>query len=105
MVQDYYFIQVNYTQSNLSAMERGLLNRVMPSNHCLIYDRDVDNLVAFLKSAQDGLHQSKPRLKTVDISKWGHIRDMFVNVGQINMHLTRVNVLPIEFVEMQNKAK
>lgn len=103
MVQDYYFIQVNYTQSNLSTMERALLNRVMPFNHCLIYDSDFDNLVDFLKLAQDKLHESKPRLKTVDISKREYPVDAFINVGQINMHLTKVNYLPIEFVDYRNK--
>ena len=40
-----YFITVDYTQSNLSAMERDLLDQAKPFNNCLIIEPQFDGLV------------------------------------------------------------
>ena len=65
-----YFITVDYTQSNLSAMERDLLDQARPFNDCLIIETQIDVLVDYFRNVQEAFHEAKPRLKMVDISKW-----------------------------------
>ena len=69
-----YFITLDYTQSNLSAMERDLLDQAKPFDKCLIIETQIDGLEDYFRQVQDAFHKAKPRLKTVDISKWmaGH---------------------------------
>lgn len=65
-----YYIEVNYTQSGLCAMERDLLDQAKPFNSCTITEAQVDDLVAYFESVQQAFHKAKLRLKTVDISHW-----------------------------------
>ena len=64
-----YFITLDYTQSNLSAMERDLLDQAKPFDKCLIIETQIDGLEDYFRQVQDAFHKAKPRLKTVDISK------------------------------------
>ena len=93
-----YFITVDYTQSNLSAMERDLLDQARPFNNCLILDRQIDSLVDYFRKVQEAFHKAKPRLRTVEISKWlAGPTVVFIHVGQITMHLQEVYILPPVF--------
>lgn len=58
-----YFIEVNYTQSGLCAMERDLLDQAKPFNNCTITEAQVDDLVAYFESVRQAFHKAKPRLK------------------------------------------
>ena len=51
-----YFITVDYTQSNLSAMERDLLDQARPFNNCLIYEAQIDSLVDYFRKVQEAFH-------------------------------------------------
>ena len=44
-----YFITLDYTQSNLSAMERDLLDQARPFNNCLIIEPQIDVLADYLR--------------------------------------------------------
>ena len=93
-----YFITLDYTQSNLSAMERDLLDQAKPFDKCLIYESQIDILVDYFRKVQEAFHEAKPRLKTVDISKrmtW--IGTCYIHIGQINLHLQEVDCLPPVF--------
>lgn len=93
-----YFITVDYTQSNLSAMERDLLDQARPFDNCLIYESQIDVLADYLRNVQEAFHKAKPRLKTVDISKWlAGPNVVFIHVGQITMHMQEVYSLPPVF--------
>ena len=93
-----YFITVDYTQSNLSAMERDLLDQARPFNNCLILDRQIDSLVDYFRKVQETFHKAKPRLRTVEISKWlAGPTVVFIHVGQITMHMQEVYSLPPVF--------
>ena len=93
-----YFITLDYTQSNLSAMERDLLDQVRPFNNCLILDRQIDSLVDYFRKVQEAFHKAKPRLKTVDISTWmAGPNVVFIHVGQITLHMQEVDSLPPVF--------
>ena len=90
-----YFITVDYTQSNLSAMERDLLDQARPFNNCLIIEPQIDVLVDYFRKVQEAFHKAKPRLKTVDISKWmTGIGTCYIHIGQITLHLQEVYSLP-----------
>ena len=92
------FITVDYTQSNLSAMERDLLDQARPFNNCLILDRQIDSLVDYFRKVQEAFHKAKPRLRTVEISKWlAGPTVVFIHVGQITMHMQEVYSLPPVF--------
>ena len=65
-----YFITLDYTQSGLSAMERDLLDQAKPFDKCLIIETQIDGLEDYFRKIQEAFHKAKPRLKTVDISKW-----------------------------------
>lgn len=93
-----YFISVYYTTSDLSAMERDLLDQAKPFNDCLIYAPQIDGLVDYFRKVQEAFHKAKPRLKTVDISKWmTGIGTCYIHVGQITLHLQEVSSLPPVF--------
>lgn len=93
-----YFITVDYTQSNLSAMERDLLDQARPFNNCLIIEVQIDDLVDYFRKVQEAFHKAKPRLKTVDISKWmTGIGTCYIHIGQITLHLQEVSSLPPVF--------
>ena len=93
-----YFITVDYTHSNLSAMERDLLDQARPFNNCLILDRQIDGLVDYFRKVQEAFHKAKPRLKTVDISKWmAGPTVVFIHIGQITLRLLEVDSLPPVF--------
>ena len=93
-----YYIEVNYTQSGLCAMERDLLDQAKPFNSCTITEAQVDDLVAYFESVQQAFHKAKPRLKTVEISKWlAGPNVVFIHVGQITLHLQGVYSLPPVF--------
>lgn len=93
-----YFITIQYTQSNLSAMKRDLLDQAGPFNNCLIYESQIDVLVDYFRKVQEAFHKAKPRLKTVDISKWlAGPTVVFIHVGQITLHMQEVDSLPPMF--------
>ena len=93
-----YFITVDYTQSNLSAMERDLLDQARPFNRCLIIETQIDVLVDYFRKVQVAFHKAKPRLRTVDISKWmTGPTVVFIYIGQITLRLQEVDSLPPVF--------
>lgn len=93
-----YFITVQYTQSNLSAMERDLLDQARPFSNCLILERQIDGLEDYFRKVQEAFNKAKPRLKTVDISKWmAGPNVVFIHIGQITLHLQEVDSLPPVF--------
>lgn len=101
-----YFITVDYTQSNLSAMERDLLDQARPFNRCLILDRQIDSLVDYFRKVQEAFHKAKPRLKTVDISTWmAGPNVVFIHVGQITLHMQEVDSLPPVFYDFLIKGE
>lgn len=94
-----YYIEVNYTQSGLCAMERDLLDQAKPFNSCTITEAQVDDLVAYFDLLQQAFHKAKPKLKTVDIS---HLAAgygvQFIHIGQICLILKEVRDTPDTFV-------
>ena len=93
-----YFITVDYTQSNLSAMERDLLDQAKPFDKCLIIETQIDGLEDYFSEVQEAFLKAKPRLRTVEISKWLSGPNMVYNrVGQITLHLQEVYSLPPVF--------
>ena len=93
-----YVRTVDYTQTNRSAMERDLLDQARPVNNCLILDRQIDSLVDYFRKVQEAFHKAKPRLRTVEISKWlAGPTVVFIHVGQITMHMQEVYSLPPVF--------
>ena len=93
-----YFITLDYTQSNLSAMERDLLDQAKPFNNCLIIEPQVDILVDYFRNVQEAFHEAKPRLKMVDISKWlAGPNAVFIHIGQITLHFQELDSLPPVF--------
>lgn len=100
-----YFITLDYTQSNLSAMERDLLDQAKPFDNCLIIEVQIDDLVDYFRKVQDAFHKAKPRLKTVDISKWmTGIGTCYIHIGQITLHLQEVKDLPQVFKDFLTKG-
>ena len=93
-----YFITLDYTQSNLSAMERDLLDQARPFSNCLIYEYQIDSLEDYFRKVQEAFHKAKPRLRTVDISKWlAGPNAVFIHIGQITVHFQEVDSLPPVF--------
>ena len=93
-----YYIEVNYTQSGLCAMERDLLDQAKPFNNCIITEAQVDDLVAYFESLQQAFHKAKPRLKTVVISHWEASNGVqYIHIGQICMTLKEVRETPDAF--------
>ena len=93
-----YIIAVDYTQSNLSAMERDLLDQARPFSNCLIYEYQIDILVDYFRNVQEAFHEAKPRLKMVDISKWlAGPNALFIHIGQITLHFQELDSLPPVF--------
>ena len=63
-----YFITVDYTQSNLSAMERDLLDQARPFDNCLIIEAQIDGLVDyFRKVIEKRLMSELPFMATENI--------------------------------------
>ena len=101
-----YFITVDYTQSNLSAMERDLLDQAKPFNNCLIIEPQIDSLMDYFRKIQEAFHKAKPRLKTVDISKWmTGIGACYIHIGQITLHMQEVYSLPPVFYNFLTKGE
>ena len=101
-----YFITVQYTISNLSAMERDLLDQAKPFNNCLIIEVSIDSLVDYFRKVQEAFHKAKPRLKTVDISNWmTEIGTCYIHIGQITLHLQEVDSLPSVFYDFLIKSE
>ena len=101
-----YFITVDYTQSNLSAMERDLLDQARPFDNCLIYESQIDVLTDYFRKVQEAFHKAKPRLKTVDISKWmTGIGTCYIHIGQITLHMQEVSSLPPVFLNFLIKGE
>ena len=95
-----YFIEVNYTQSGLCAIERDLLDQTKPFNNSLIVEAQVDDLVAYFESIQQAFHKAKPRLKMVDISHWAAGNGVsYIHVGQICLILKEVRDTPDTFID------
>lgn len=93
-----YFISLSYTMSGLSAMERDLLDQAKPFDKCLIIETQIDGLVDYFRKIQGAFHKAKPRLKTVDISKWETgIGTCYIHIGQITLRLQEVDSLPPVF--------
>ena len=94
-----YFVEVNYTQSGLCAMERDLLDQAKPFNTCIIPEAQVDYLVAYFESVQQAFHNAKPRLKTVNISHWPAGNGVqYIHIGQICLTLKEVHDTPDTFI-------
>lgn len=94
-----YFIEVNYTQSGLCAMERDLLDQAKPFNSCTITEAQFDDLVAYFESLQQAFHKAKPRLKTVDISHCSTGSGLqYIHIGQICLTLKEVRDTPDTFI-------
>lgn len=101
-----YFITLDYTQSNLSAMERDLLDQAKPFDNCLIIEVQIDDLVDYFRKVQEAFHKAKPRLKTVDISKWmTGIGKCYIHIGQITLHFQEVDNLPPVFYNFLIKGE
>ena len=99
VVMKQYFIELNYTQSGLCAMERDLLDQAKPFNSCTITEAQVDDLVAYFESVQQAFHKAKLRLKTVDISHWpAGIGVQYIHIGQICLILKEVRETPDTFI-------
>ena len=99
IVMKQYFIEVNYTQSGLCAIERDLLDQAKPFNSCIITEAQVDDLVAYFESLQQAFHKAKPRLKTVDISHWPAGNGVqYIHIGQICLTLKEVHDTPDTFI-------
>ena len=93
-----YYIEVNYTQSGLCAMERDLLDQAKPFNNCIVIEAQVDNLVAYFGSLQKAFHKAKPKLKTVDIYHWPAGNGVqYIHIGQICLTLKEVRETPDVF--------
>ena len=94
-----YYIEVNYTQSGLCAMERDLLDQAKPFNGCIITEAQIDDLAAYFGSLQQAFHKAKPRLKTVDISHWPASNGVqYIHIGQICLTLKEVRETPDAFI-------
>ena len=94
-----YYIEVNFTQSGLCAMEKDLLDQAKPFNSCIITEAQVDDLVAYFESVQQAFHKAKPRLKTVDISHWSTGTGLqYIHIGQICLTLKEVCDTPDTFI-------
>ena len=101
-----YLITLDYTQSNLSAMERDLLDQARPFNNCLIIEPQIDGLVDYFRKVQEAFHKAKPRLRTVDISKWmTGIGTCHIHIGQITLHMQEVSSLPPVFLNFLIKGE
>ena len=101
-----YFITLDYTQSNLSAMERAMLEFAMPFDNCLVDEVQLDALRDYFRQEQKSVHEAKPRLKTVDISKWmTGIGTCYIHIGQITLHLQEVDSLPPVFYNFLIKGE
>lgn len=93
-----YFITIQYTKSNLSTMEKDLLDQAKPFDRCLIYESQIDVLVDYFRKMKEAFHKAKPRLKTVEISKWmTGIGTCYMHIGQICLHMQEVYSLPPVF--------
>lgn len=96
-----YFITLDYTQSNLSAMESDLLDQARPFNRCLIIEPQIVGLEDYFRKVQEAFHKVKPRLKTVDISKRITVIGMcYIYIGQICLHMQEVKDLPQVFKDL-----
>ena len=94
-----YYIEVNYTQSGLCAMERDLLDQAKPFNGCIITEAQIDDLAAYFGSLQQAFHKAKPRLKTVDISHWPASNGvLYIHIGQICLTLKEERETPDAFI-------
>ena len=94
-----YYIEVNFTQSGLCAMERDMLDQAKPFNGCIITEAQIDDLAAYFGSLQQAFHKAKPRLKTVDISPWpAGIGVQYIHIGQICLTLKEVRETPDAFI-------
>ena len=94
-----YYIEVNYTQSGLCAMERDLLDQAKPFNGCIITEAQIDDLAAYFGSLQQAFHKANPRLKTVDISHWPASNGVqYIHIGQICLTLKEVRETPDAFI-------
>ena len=101
-----YFITVDYTQSNLSAMERDLLDQAKPFNRCLILESQIVGLEDYFRKVQEAFHKANPRLRTVGISKWlAGPSVVFIHIGQITLHLQAVDSLPPVFYDFLIKGE
>ena len=96
-----YFITLDYTQSNLSAMERDLLDQAKPFDNCLIIEVQIDDLVDYFRKVQEAFHKAKPKRKEIEISKWpAGPNVIYIHVGQICLHMQEVKDLPQVFKDL-----
>lgn len=93
-----YYITIQYTHSNLSTMEKDLLDQVRPFSRCLIHEGQIEELMEYMRAIQAAFHEAKPRLKTSKISRFDNgMGIIFIHVGQITMLLQEVSGLPPTF--------
>ena len=100
-----YFITVDYTQSNLSAMEREMLDQAKPFDNCLVDEVQLVALRDYFRKKQGSVHEANPRLKTVAIGNWMAGPEVFfIYIGQINLHAQEVKDLPQTFKDFLTKG-
>ena len=96
-----YFITLDYTQSNLSAMERDLLDQAKPFDNCLIIEAQINGLVDYFRKVQEAFHKDKPKRKEIEISKWpAGPYVIYIHIGQICLHMQEVKDLPQVFKDL-----
>lgn len=96
-----YFITLDYTQSNLSAMERDLLDQAKPFDNCLIYESQIDVLVDYFRKMKGAFRKANPKRKEIEISKWpAGPNVIYIHVGQICLHMQEVKDLPQTFKDL-----
>lgn len=96
-----YFITLDYAQSNLSAMERDLLDQAKPFDNCLIIEVQIDDLVDYFRKVQEAFRKAKPKRKEIEISKWAVGPNViYIHVGQICLHMQEVKDLPQVFKDL-----
>lgn len=96
-----YYITIQYTQSDLSTMERDLLDQVRPFSRCLIHEGQINELVEYFRKVQEAFHNAKPKRKEIEISKWpAGPNVIYIHVGQICLHMQEVKDLPQVFKDL-----
>ena len=100
-----YFIKIDYTQSNLSAMERAMLEFAKPFDNCLVDEVQLDAIRDYFRREQESVHMARPRLKTVSIGNWIARQGVFfIYIGQIYLHVQEVKDPPQTFTDFLTKG-
>ena len=103
----HYYIRIYYTQSNLSAMERAMLEYVKPFDRCLADEVQLDALRDYFRKEQESVHIARPKLKKVAIcNSMSGPEVFFISIGQICLHVQGVKEdLPQTFKDFLIKGE